>query len=86
MQQKMSDIQQELQVLTEYFENLDQNSIDYLKQKQIVMAKSERLRKEFRLLLMKLQMRQNAASQTIPSDDVRKFFFFFFFSNIFQIL
>ncbi|CAF0753136.1 unnamed protein product [Brachionus calyciflorus] len=69
MQQKMAEIQQELQTLSESLINLDQTSCDYLKQKQIILIKSDRLRKEFRSILAQLQIRQNINSQAIPSDD-----------------
>ena len=62
----MTDIQQELQVLSEFMEKLDPNGPDFNKQKQIITIKSEKLRKEF----MKFQIRQNLTNQTIPSDDV----------------
>jgi hypothetical protein len=66
----MTDIQQELQVLSEFMEKLDPNGPDFNKQKQIITIKSEKLRKEFRSILMKFQIRQNLTNQTIPSDDV----------------
>lgn len=69
MQQKICEIQQELQILSESLNNLDQNTSDYIRQKQIILIKSDRLRKEFRSLLSKLQLRQNLSHQTIPSDD-----------------
>lgn len=69
MQQKISEIQQELQVLSENLNDLDQYGSDYIRQKQIILIKSDRLRKEFRGLLLKLQIRQNLTSQTIPSDE-----------------
>lgn len=70
MQQKMTEIQQELQALTEFYQKLDPKSADYGKQKQMVAMKSDKLRKEFRMILMKLQLRQTS-SQAIPSDDVK---------------
>lgn len=70
LQQKMTDIQQELQVLSEFMEKLDPSGPDFNKQKQIITIKSEKLRKEFRSILMKFQIRQNLTNQTIPSDDV----------------
>ncbi|RNA42374.1 Diacylglycerol O-acyltransferase Rv1760-like protein [Brachionus plicatilis] len=69
MQHKIAEIQQELQILSENLNSLDQNSSDYIRQKQIILIKSDRLRKEFRSLLIKLQIRQNLHNQTIPSDD-----------------
>ena len=69
MQQKMSDIQHELQALTEFYQKLDPKNPEFSKQKQVVSVKSDKLRKEFRAILMKLQLRQTT-SQAIPSDDV----------------
>jgi hypothetical protein len=70
MQQKMSEIQQELQKLSDFLQSLDPKLIDYNKQKQIVAIKTQRLKKEFAEVLLKLQIRSNSHNQAIPSDDV----------------
>ena len=72
MQQKMTDIQQELQLLSETLKSFDSVSYDpdYLKQKQAILIKSDNLRKEFRNVLLKYQLKQSINSQTLPSDDV----------------
>jgi len=71
MQQKMSEIQQELQKLSDFLQSLDPKLIDYNKQKQIVAIKTQRLKKEFAEVLLKLQIRSNTHNQAIPSDDVK---------------
>jgi hypothetical protein len=70
MQQKMSEIQQELQKLSDYLQSRDPKSIDNNQQKQLIAAKSQRLKKEFAEVLLKLQIRSNTHNQAIPSDDV----------------
>jgi hypothetical protein len=51
---------------------LNPNAIDYNKQKQSILIKTERMKKEFRENLMKLQTKQSLNSYAIPSDDVNK--------------
>lgn len=72
----MTSIQQELQKLTEALESLSPESDDYLKNKQSINAKSEKLKKEFRIILMQMQAKQSVTSQAIPSDDVTNTFYF----------
>lgn len=69
MQVKMTQIQQELQQLTESMEKLDTSSSDYNKKKQVILIKSEKLRKEFSRILTDMQSRSNHISQALPSDD-----------------
>ena len=66
----MSSIQQELQILSENMESLRPDSEDYEKKKQARNLKSEKLKKEFRIILMQMQAKQSITSQAIPSDDV----------------
>jgi hypothetical protein len=72
MQHRMNEIQHELQALTKSLESLTPDSGDFGKQKQTIIIKAERLKKEFRENLIKLQIRQRVTSHTIPSDDVSK--------------
>ncbi len=72
MQHRINEIQQELQILTENMTTLNPNAIDYNKQKQSILIKTERMKKEFRENLMKLQTKQSLNSYAIPSDDVNK--------------
>ena len=71
MQQKMTDIQQELQFLSENFQKLDSSDAELNKKKQVIAIKSEKLRKDFGEILTKFQLKQNLSSHTIPSDDVK---------------
>jgi hypothetical protein len=72
VQHRINEIQQELQILTENMTTLNPNAIDYNKQKQSILIKTERMKKEFRENLMKLQTKQSLNSYAIPSDDVNK--------------
>ena len=68
----MSDIQHELQFLSENFQKLDTSDLEVNKKKQIIAIKSEKLKKDFGEILTKFQQKQNLTSHTIPSDDVNK--------------
>jgi hypothetical protein len=68
----MNEIQHDLQTLTENLESLTPGSTDFGKQKQSIIIKTERLKKEFRENLIKLQIRQSITTHTVPSDDVTK--------------
>jgi len=70
MQHKLNEIHHELQVLTDVYQNLDSKSLDFNKQKQMLNTKRESLKREFRGVIMKLQMKKNSFHKTIPSDDV----------------
>ena len=76
MQIKLNEIHHELQVLTDVYQNLDSTSLDFNKQKQMLNMKRESLKKEFRGVIMKLQMKKNSFHKTIPSDDVGILFCF----------
>lgn len=65
----MSQIQQELQQLTESLESLDPTANDYNKKRQIILIKSEKLRKDFSRMLAEMRSRSSQISQAIPSDD-----------------
>jgi hypothetical protein len=67
----MNEIQHELQALTESMEGLKPGTIEFGKQKQSILIKTERLKKEFRENLIRLQIRQSVATHTVPSDDVK---------------
>lgn len=69
MQLKISQIQQELQQLTESMEQLDPTLADYNKRRQLIMIKSDKLRKEFSRMLVEMRTRSREISQAIPSDD-----------------
>jgi uncharacterized protein YabN with tetrapyrrole methylase and pyrophosphatase domain len=71
MQQKMSDIQHELQFLSENYQRLDSNDSELNRKKQLIAIKSDKLKKEFGDILTKFQVKQNLSSHTIPSDDVK---------------
>ena len=66
----MAAIQHELQTLSESLEGLKSDGDDYEKKKQAINLKSEKLKKEFRIILMQMQAKQSITSQAIPSDDV----------------
>ncbi len=74
MQTKLNEIHHELQVLADVYQNLDSTSLDFGKQKQVLNLKRENLKKEFRGVLIKLQMKKSSFHKTIPSDDVYPFF------------
>jgi hypothetical protein len=71
MQQKMSDIQHELQYLSENFQRLDSNDSELNRKKQLIAIKTDKLKKDFGEILSKFQVKQNLTSHTIPSDDVK---------------
>lgn len=72
MQLKLNEIHHELQVLADVYQNLDSTSLDFNKQKQVLNIKRENLKKEFRGVLTKLQVKKTSLHKTIPSDDVTK--------------
>ena len=79
----MTDIQIELQHLSENFSHLDSGDSDLNKKKQLISIKSEKLKKEFGKILSELQFKKKLTVHTIPSDDViskiylkRKYFLF----------
>jgi hypothetical protein len=43
---------------------------DYNDRMRDIKNKSDNLRNDFRILLIKMQMKSNIMNQTIPSDDV----------------
>lgn len=69
MQAKMSQIQQELQQLSESMVNLDPTGSEYIKKRQSIAIKSDKLRKEFSRMLVEMRTRSIHTSQAIPSDD-----------------
>lgn len=69
MQAKIAQIQQELQQLTESMETLDPTTSDYHKRRQVILIKSDKLRKEFGRMLHEMRSRSSQISQAIPSDD-----------------
>ena len=72
----MALIQQELQTLSESLKALDSNSLDpeYSKKRQIILLKADQLKKEFKNILVRLQVKQSLVTQTLPSDDVSSSF------------
>ena len=70
MQQKMTDIQHELQYLSENYQRLDSNDVDLSRKKQLIAIKTEKLKNDFGELLTKFQVKQNLTTHAIPSDDV----------------
>lgn len=72
MQLKLNEIHHELQVLADVYQNLDSTSLDFNKQKQVLNIKRENLKKEFRGVLTKLQVKKTSLHKIIPSDDVTK--------------
>lgn len=69
MQVKLSQIQQELQQLSESLDNLDPAASDYNKKRQVILIKSDKLRKDFSRMLAEMRSRSSQISQAIPSDD-----------------
>lgn len=66
----MNEIQHELQQLTESMERLSPSQPDFQRQRQTILIKTDRLKKEFRESLVRMQIRQSVTSNAIPSDDV----------------
>ncbi len=85
MQHKLNEIHHELQVLTDIYQNLDSKSLDFNKQKQMLNVKRESLKREFRGVIMKLQIKKNSFHKTIPSDDVFIIIYIFLVFTSYQI-
>jgi hypothetical protein len=64
----MTEIQNELQDLTQQYENLDKKSYDFMNEKKRIALQLENMRKEFHNMLYKMHTKK---VQAIPSDDVR---------------
>ena len=66
----MSEIQLELQKLTNQFNNLDKTSVEFQNERKRITMKLEQLRKEFRRMFAKVEHKTGVEPQPIPSDDV----------------
>lgn len=71
----MSEIQLELQILTNEFNNLDKTSAEFHSERKRITIKLEQLRKEFRSMFSKVEHKTGVEPHPIPSDDVRNLFF-----------
>ena len=69
MHTKLNQIYNEIQLLSEYCEKLDPNSVDFNNLKQLAYIKREKFKREFRVILSTLHER-NSANQQISSDEV----------------
>jgi signal transduction protein with GAF and PtsI domain len=70
----MSEIQLELQILTNQFNNLDKTSAEFQSERKRITMKLEQLRKDFRSMFAKVEHKTGVEPQPIPSDDVTIYF------------
>jgi hypothetical protein len=68
MQNKLNQIYNEIQILSEYIASLDPNILNYVHLKHAANLKRETFKKEFRTILIALQEK---STQNISSDEVR---------------